>query len=71
MLGLHIDCEAGGKWVKDGVCSACGEHVHLYRRPSDESRNTDSILTELRRSIKSLERAGALAGQQTNELHAA
>lgn len=31
-LGFHADCPSSGKWVKDGVCSACGERVFLLRR---------------------------------------
>ena len=31
-LGYHLDCRSTGKWVKDGVCSACGQRVVL-RRP--------------------------------------
>lgn len=71
MLGLHIDCEAGGKWVKDGVCSACGDHVYLYRRPPEESSSTDSMLMELRRTLEGRERSGEVAAQPTNGLHAA
>ena len=50
MLGLHIDCEAGGKWVKDDVCSACGEQVYLCRRPSAEPRNAERLLMEVMRT---------------------
>ena len=71
MLGLHIDCEAGGKWVKDGVCSACGEQVHLYRRPPAESRSAETILMEVRRSLEELGRSGELASRDDRGLHAA
>ena len=71
MLGLHIDCEAGGKWVKDDVCAACGEHVYLYRRPPGESRNSEPLLTEVRCSMEELGRSGELAVRDSSELHAA
>ena len=71
MLGLHIDCEAGGKWVKDDVCSACGEHVYLCRRPSTEPRNAERLLMEVMRALDEREEPRSLAFGESSELHAA
>ena len=45
-LGYHLDCRSTGKWVKDGVCSACGERVFLLRRDPEGSRHSQQPLED-------------------------
>jgi len=45
-LGYHADCRSSGKWVKDGVCSACGQRVVLHRREPEDSDYTSETLEE-------------------------